>query len=518
MLAKRGVNLVRIHHGYFDEKGDVKPDAIAHALDVVDAMKQEGIYSHFSIYFPLWLTPGPDNPYLKGYDGSRKPFAALYFNEDFQRAYRSWWEALLTTPSPRTGKALIDEPAVFGLEMINEDSYFFWTFSDQNIPDPQLRILEAQFGDWLVAKYGAPRSRLRRLGRSAGSPATRRPRVALRFRPLWNIANERTARDRDTARFLLESQRGFYEETYQFLRGLGFKGVITASNWTTASAEVLGPLEKYSYTAGDFIDRHGYFSSNEQGDNAAWSVRDGHTYVDRSALRFDPEEPGKPKDFTHPVEDPSYDGKPSMISETTFNRPNRYRSEAPLYYAAYGALQGSDAVVHFAPRRRPTWSVKPGYFMQPWTLMSPAMMGQFPAAALIFRRGLVEPGDLLVDLDLKPRRPARPEGDRPGPAGGARRAATGRTSAGRRRPAGGPGIDPLVHYAGRTNVDFTTGPGTLDDGRHLAADRPRGPGRDQQQRPAPARLRQGRPRHRRPGGPGGQRRPGRRPGRSRWRT
>jgi len=42
--------------------------------------------------------------------------------------------------------------------------------------------------------------------------------------------------------------------------------------------------------------------------------------------------------------DPHYDGKPSMISETTFCRPNRHRSEAPLYFAAYGALQDSDAI------------------------------------------------------------------------------------------------------------------------------------------------------------------------------
>ena len=80
-----------------------------------------------------------------------------------------------------------------------------------------------------------------------------------------------------------------------------------------------------------------------------------------------------------------------MISETTWNRPNRYRSEAPLFYAAYGALQDSDAIVHFALDSA-DWSVKPGFFMQPWTLMSPAMMGQFPAAALIYRKGLVEPG------------------------------------------------------------------------------------------------------------------------------
>ena len=62
MLAKRGVNLVRIHHGYFDEKGDVDLAAVRHAFDIVDTMKAEGIYTHFSIYFPLWLKPKSDSP------------------------------------------------------------------------------------------------------------------------------------------------------------------------------------------------------------------------------------------------------------------------------------------------------------------------------------------------------------------------------------------------------------------------------------------------------------------------
>ena len=135
LLAKYGVNLVRIHGGYFDENGDVKPESVRHAIDVVECMKAEGIYSHFSIYFPLWLKPKPGTPWLPGYDGNKHPFAALYFNRDFQEKYRSWWKALLLTPSSTTGKPLIAEPAVAGCEMINEDSYFFWTFSPDNIPD-----------------------------------------------------------------------------------------------------------------------------------------------------------------------------------------------------------------------------------------------------------------------------------------------------------------------------------------------------------------------------------------------
>jgi hypothetical protein len=452
ILAKRGVNLVRIHHGYFDKRGEVDPEAIRHAIEVVEALKAEGIYSHFSIYFPLWLNPTPDNPFLKGYDGKSIPFASLYFNKAFQAKYREWWKALLTTPSPATGKRLIDDPAVFGAEIINEDSYFFWTFKDTNIPDPQLRILETQFGDWTTKKYGSIEAALKAWGGKAlprDNPAEGR----VGFRQLWNIAHEKLPRDKDSVAFLVESQRGFYTDTYAYLKKLGFRGLITASNWATASPEVFGPLEKYSYTAGDFIDRHGYFGGRVEGDNSGWSIRDGHTYSDRSALRFDSDQPGKPKVFVHPSIDPSYDGKPSMISETTWNRPNRYRPEAPLYFAVYGALQDSDAIVHFADDGA-SWSVKPGYFMQPWTLMSPAMMGQFPAAAVIYRKGLVAPGDLLVDLNLKVADLLDLKGT-PLPQDAAfdelrlKDVPQGTTI----QP--GNVIDPLVHYAGRTNVNFT---------------------------------------------------------------
>ena len=37
-----------------------------------------------------------------------------------------------------------------------------------------------------------------------------------------------------------------------------------------------------------------------------------------------------------------------MLSETTWERPNRFRGEAPLFYAASGSLQDTDAIIHFA--------------------------------------------------------------------------------------------------------------------------------------------------------------------------
>jgi hypothetical protein len=255
-------------------------------------------------------------------------------------------------------------------------------------------------------------------------------------------------------------QTRFYRGAYDFLRGIGFKGLINCSNWATASPEVFGPLEKLSYTVGDFVDRHGYFECHHQGDNAAWSIRPGHTYSHRSALRFDPAEPGQSRQFIHPVMDLHYGDKPSMISETTFTRPNRYRSEAPLYFAAYGALQNSDCIVHFAFDGA-NWEVKPRFWMQQWTLATPAMLGQFPAAALIYRRGLVSPGAVVAEVRLNTKDLADLKGT-PLPQDASFDELRLKDVPQGTVVKAGQRLDPLLHYVGRSHVTFTDKPGGVE--------------------------------------------------------
>src|SRR5260221_4292043 len=187
LLARYGVNLVRVHGPMSDKDGEPDLAKVGHAQEIVAAMKAEGIYTHFSIYFPLWFTPSADLPWLAGYDGKRHPFAALLFNPQFQEKHRAWLKALLTTPDEKTGKALVDEPAVFGVEVQNEDSFFFWTFDEKNIPDPQLRILERQFGDWLKNKHGSIEAASAAWnGLKAARDAPGEGRMG--FRPLWNMS------------------------------------------------------------------------------------------------------------------------------------------------------------------------------------------------------------------------------------------------------------------------------------------------------------------------------------------
>ncbi len=405
-MAKRGVNLVRVHGPIYASSGTdfgrVDTNRIAQLQYFVKALKREGIYTSLSIYFPLWVQLGPDNTAFPGYRTGQNPFALLYFNPAFQQLYRDWWRQLLTAPNPHTGLALKDDPAVAFAEMVNEDSTLFWTFNPDagntgNIPDPQRATLEQQFGDWLLARYpGLTLAQIRSTrwaNLSSAQDDFANGRVG--FRGLWNVANDRTRRDQDTARFLTELMLEFHRTTYAFLKqDLGYRGLVYASNWKTASAQYLDPLDKYANAVADFLDRHGYFGGRHEGPNASWNIEVNQTYDDRCALKFRSAD-GTADDFGNPLWDLIYQHQPSTITEVNWPLPNRYRADMVLLGAAYGALQGSDAIFWFAAGS-PSWEGLPGKF----SVQTPVVQGQFPAAALIDRQGLVRTAPRVVDLEL----------------------------------------------------------------------------------------------------------------------
>ena len=251
----------------------------------------------------------------------------------------------------------------------------------------------------------------------------------------------------------MDTESRFYADTYAFLRSIGFQGVIGTSNWRTADDRVLGPLEKLVATQGDFVDRHGYFGSGREGEAASWSLRPGQTFVDRSALRFDDESGRGTRDLENPVMDPHLAGKPSMLSEVSWERPNRFRSEAAPYLAAFGALQGSDAIVQFHMEDE-RWTTRYRGTATPWPLTAPGQMGQFPAAALLFRLGLVSPGAVVAQVALGREDLFDLQGT-PLPQGASLPGHHPVVGDGNLAP--GQRLDPLLHYVGRVEISFTEG-------------------------------------------------------------
>ncbi|HEY0074953.1 MAG TPA: hypothetical protein VGB77_12690, partial [Abditibacteriaceae bacterium] len=393
--AKQGVNLVRIHGAFWQENDirKIKEKDLDNLFYFVSALKREGIYSCLSIYFPLWIEL--EKSPIPGYKAGQRPFDLIYFHPEFQEIYRGWWRTILTTKNPYTNVALKDEPAVAMCELVNEESHFFWTFKPfESLPTQHSEMLEDLFAAWLKNKYGSVAAALQRWGDSKvqGDDAAT---GSVAFMPLWEIFNKRDLRAQDTATFLALNQKEFYEKHVAYLKNdLGYKGAIYASNWTTASPQYLGPIDKWTNTVADFMDRHGYFGGPHEGPRAGYSISSGDKYDDRSALFFKNEK-GQ-DDFGLPIFDVQH-GKPSMISEINWTPPNRFRAEFPLLCAAYGSLQGSDAFVFFA-NGSPAWDE--GW--RKFSIQTPAIQGQFPALAFAFRRGLIQVAPTIVEAHLPP--------------------------------------------------------------------------------------------------------------------
>ncbi|MFC1716536.1 hypothetical protein ACFL6S_22910 [Candidatus Poribacteria bacterium] len=394
-LAKLGVNIVRYHSAIFDGREDpanVDPEKLDNLFYLVSAMKREGIYTMLSFYFPLWFDIKPHYG-IPGYDtiDNKRPFALLTFDQRMQEIYKSWAKALLDTENPYTGSTLGRDPAIAIVEIINEDSYFFWTFGKRNIPEIHWQKLEKLYGEWLAHRYGSLEKAFAAWGsaKNEDDDATA-GRAALYG--AWDMTTDgsksggpdKTKRVGDQVRFLAENQREFYTSIIKYFReDLGLGGLVSPSNWHVSDGPMLDALERYTYTAGDVIDRHGYFGGKHEGEGANYSVREGHTFKNRAAVN-------SPERL--PIQFFQIDGYPHTISEIGWPNPNRYRADATFLTSAYGSLQGADSFFFFAVGSNFVRDMTINKF----ALCTPITAGTFPAAALQYRRGDVQEAENVV--------------------------------------------------------------------------------------------------------------------------
>ncbi len=388
-LAKRGVNLVRVHGGLYSERNPaIDREQLDDLHHFVAALREEGIYTKLSFYFPAWFRLDPWHQ-----QGDRWPFMLLFYDPDMQRIYFDWARALLGATNPYTGETLGKDPAVAIVEIQNEDSLFFWTFKRDSAPPPRWETLQRLYAKWLAGRYGSLDAALAAWGnqRVAGDePAAGK----MELLDAWSMTREgiasaprRRQRISDQVRFLTETMRGFYERAIsEFEAECGYDGLVSCGNWRTADPSVLEPLEQYCYTAGDVIDHHGYFDHGHQGQGAGYSVRPGHTFQSVSALGLG---------AANPLPYIEVDGHPDIISEIGWPMPNRYRAEWPFLTAAYGSLNGLDAICHFSLGGA-GWDQSVGKFPVS-TLVG---LGSFFATALVYRQQLVQEAPSVVEEHL----------------------------------------------------------------------------------------------------------------------
>jgi len=419
-LARLGVNMVRLHTTVAATKEgaeitDVNREVIEGIFRFIKAAKENGIYLTISPYYGHHATPKSWR--LPGYDKGQRPWGAIFVDPRMQSAYRTWTRVLYTTKNPHTGLAIKDDPTVAILQVHNEDSLFFWTAQD--LPQPQQQRLAVAFAAWLVKKYGS-------LDKAVAAWDGRREKAdnaaagKISLYSTWHMTRDwpggTNKRLRDQIQFLAEFQRAFYASMGRYLREeLGCQQLLNATNWRTANDERLKALERWTYAALDIDAENEYYGSDYQhlGANHGYRIDPGHKMVNESCLH-------KPLELTTNFK--THVGHPFIVTETSWKHPNLYQSEGPFLVAAYQSLGGVDAVFWFTANavewledpRRLFWPVGDSHALDKWSCSTPMLMGMFPAAAVIYRRGYLKEGE-PVAREVRPleslwrREPARIE-------------------------------------------------------------------------------------------------------------
>lgn len=403
-LAKKGVNMVRLHASLSPKaKGakltDVDNEEIDRIFRFVAAAKKEGIYVTIS---PFWANAGHSGAQasweLEGYGDKEDIWGLIFFNDKLRTAYKGWVKALLTRTNPYTGVPLTKDPALAIFSVQNEDSLLFWT--SQGIKPEQQKILAAKFALWASKKYGSL-EKANAAWDGAKADGDDIPGGKLGLYIVWEMTQPQTGtkakRVADQTQFFGELQRDFYGDITRYCKNdLGAKFLVNASNWKTADPVKLEDIERWTYTSTDVLAVNKYTGGMHIGENNGWRIDPGHHFTNDSCLL-------EPRNL--PTNLKQVAGHPFLITESTWVTPERYQAEGPFLMAAYQSLTGVDAFYWFAASEV-EYAADP-YFnflnfpggqhaMQKWTCSVPQLMGQFPAAALMYRKSYLKQGAPVV--------------------------------------------------------------------------------------------------------------------------
>lgn len=301
-LRQMGYNSVRIHHydvlladGWDPKDYRIDPAKLDQLHYLFHAMKAQGLY----ISTDLFTIRRNRNPELAAYDGnSHAVYKALV--PILPAAMEDWKEFardFLTHTNPYTGMTWAEDPALFSIAPVNEDT--LWAAINAS---PKVRALyEAGFDDWLQSH---PR------------PTGTEPERATAFNEF--VATLHIRADAAMKRFLREE--------------LGCEALVTGNNWRLYKAQT--PIRSQY----DYVDNHAYWD-HPNFPTGPWKYPFSHSQRSATANLAD-----VPRQlFLTQIKD-----KPFTVTEFNYVYPNRYRGEGGALMGAYASLQGFDGLYRFS--------------------------------------------------------------------------------------------------------------------------------------------------------------------------
>jgi hypothetical protein len=418
-LFHSGVNLVRFHHVDSREKTSLLDCRKGNSLEVsednfdkldylVSLLKARGIYFHIDLHTLRTYFPDDGLPPEEAEQLSAPVKSVHHYDRRIIELHKRWIKQYLTHYNPYTQMRYVDDPAVAIVQYVNENG-IFW---DQTEETPTLfyKQLDERFNRWLLDKYGSRQGLEAAWTREDGKKALSAqedPTQGTVIRPPLGIWGERTitwkqpyaslegpARFADHMEFLAEIERSTYQEIQTYLRQLGVRCVINLSNLPC------GPAELRCTSDADVTEHNNYWNHPVGG------FRLPVTFHNEEMCAIDPRRLGSGFAMHSPaaLSRGVVHNKPFVVTEWNCIPVTRFRVDALLQMACYGALQDWDGILLFTYTGLGTKRLFEDHGIYGFfdSCADPAIWGYFGIAAAIFRLGLVDVARNTIDICYSP--------------------------------------------------------------------------------------------------------------------
>jgi len=355
---------------------DFNPEQLDRFYYFMAALKREGVY---------WLVDGMTSwNGVYGDVGDDRWITkhnlklGVYVDEAAKAHWRQLVQEVLNKENPYTKLTPLQDPALMGVILVNEGGLnHIVNLSPSDNTD--LTPLNQAFTQWLAVKYGSIDKAMAVYGESVPVNGV----VAVPIRD-WN-ASVRVA---DSQRFYDEMQKNTLQWMTDYVRGLGYQGLITSyDNWSNLQ-------DSATRAALEWVDMHDYHEEPSDWVKAGSSLKQESSLLNKLA-------------YIRNLASSRYWFKPFTVSE--YDQPfwDTSRYETGLAIGGYGSLQNWDMLCRHSSAIDLNYA-KLGdsdtrQAIRPFsTGMDPIARAGETLAALLFARQDVTPALHKVDIRLTP--------------------------------------------------------------------------------------------------------------------
>ena len=374
----------------------------------VAKLKEKGIYIHIDLIVAREFLLGDELDYDTKVASCSKCYPM--FNERLIELQQEFAKEFLTHVNPYTGLALVDEPAVITVQINNEESAIKGTMDNDWNPamQPYRDEVQRKWNHFLLSKYDT-RDRLEKAwtwDEKCGLKEEEDPTqnsVEIVHGNFYQPANDPNAdwdaevspaRYADYMEFGIAQNRRFYSRMKAFLKGIGVKVPIVASNLVAGAADVYGHID------GDIMENNCYFN------HPLFPLVDGgynivfpNEYVGVNPLTVQTYVGAMANTILSMGAIAATEGKPFMVSEWNEYGLVPFHSTAFMHTVAYACLNDWDGLILYNYQTSEKENEPEDEILSVFDAYNdPSLICQWGMMAEVFLKGLVSPARNQVDL------------------------------------------------------------------------------------------------------------------------